>query len=174
MSVKYPHTGELRSPGNRAGVFRLEPMNYALSSIRIPNGNPHERVKVLLEQMKIAALAGNEDKAENCSLIIETLTAAYMDSKAFPLIEIDGIGLTNRERRVLDLLKSRPEQCFPRSAIMNALYFDKPDGDWPDPKIIDVFICKMRRKLEGTPHDVRTIWGRGYQYHAQTNAQRAA
>jgi two-component system, cell cycle response regulator CtrA len=35
--------------------------------------------------------------------------------------------------------------------------------DEPDPKIIDVFVCKLRKKLAGYgEHHIETVWGRGY------------
>ena len=37
--------------------------------------------------------------------------------------------------------------------------------DEPDPKIIDVFMCKLRKKLaeaSGGQHYIETVWGRGY------------
>jgi two-component system cell cycle response regulator CtrA len=34
--------------------------------------------------------------------------------------------------------------------------------DEPDPKIIDVFVCKLRKKLAGYgEHHIETVWGRG-------------
>lgn len=34
--------------------------------------------------------------------------------------------------------------------------------DEPELKIIDVFVCKLRRKLEGVAIDIGTVWGQGY------------
>jgi hypothetical protein len=35
--------------------------------------------------------------------------------------------------------------------------------DEPEIKIIDVFVCKIRKKLRAVDgHDVETVWGRGY------------
>lgn len=147
-------------------------MSYAASSIRIPQvGNPHQRVRILLEQMKVAALAGNEAKADDCSTMLETLTAAYMDPKIFELNSYDKLGLTTKESRIITILRSRPGHVFPRDTLMNALYFDKPDGDWPEPKIIDVFICKLRRKIAPTGCGIQTVYGRGYEW---VDAQRSA
>ena len=37
--------------------------------------------------------------------------------------------------------------------------------DEPDLKIVDVFVCKLRKKIAtatGGPHYIETVWGRGY------------
>jgi two-component system cell cycle response regulator CtrA len=45
---------------------------------------------------------------------------------------------------------------------MASLYHLYSDGDLPEPKIIDVFICKMRKKLKPFGIKIKTIWGQGY------------
>ncbi len=55
----------------------------------------------------------------------------------------------------------RPPLVLTKGAILSNLY----DGlDEPEPKIIDVFICKMRKKLAaaGAPNAIGTVGGRGY------------
>jgi two-component system cell cycle response regulator CtrA len=50
-----------------------------------------------------------------------------------------------------------------KEMMLNHLYGGM-DGE-PHFKIIDVFICKLRRKLRtatGGPHYIETVWGRGY------------
>ena len=48
-----------------------------------------------------------------------------------------------------------------KDALMNALYNVGVD-DEPEIKIIDVFICKLRKKLKPFGLDIETVWGRGY------------
>lgn len=40
----------------------------------------------------------------------------------------------------------------------------RPDAESTDPKMVDVMICKLRKKLEdkGFPGAIKTIWGKGY------------
>lgn len=38
--------------------------------------------------------------------------------------------------------------------------FDRREADWPEPKTVDVQICKLRRKLDGLT--IRTVQGCGY------------
>jgi len=48
-----------------------------------------------------------------------------------------------------------------RLMLSNALYASDLDGG-ADPKIIDVYIWDIRRRLAGTSIDIHTMWGRGY------------
>ena len=78
--------------------------------------------------------------------------------------EVDGerLNITNREYAVLELLALRRGTTIKKDEFLSEIY----DGrDEPEPKIIDVFICKLRKKLlqhcGGNPQ-IETIWGRGY------------
>jgi two-component system, cell cycle response regulator CtrA len=74
----------------------------------------------------------------------------------------DGVHLTNKEYQMLELLSLRKGTTLTKEMFLNHLY----DGmDEPDIKIIDVFICKMRKKLAKASNGknyIETIWGRGY------------
>lgn len=75
--------------------------------------------------------------------------------------EILALGLTRSESRLFSALV--PNAIVSKEHLLNALYFDRP-GDEPDAKIIDVLVCKIRKKLEeaGSPYSIKTIWGRGF------------
>lgn len=71
-------------------------------------------------------------------------------------------GLTAREAQFLDaLLLSR--ETLTKQAAMDAIY---GEGDGPEPKIIDVYACKLRKKLaplfDPDTLVIETVWGRGY------------
>lgn len=68
-------------------------------------------------------------------------------------------GLTASEQRVFAHLTTR-DVCT-KASLVTALYSTRVDVE-PGPKIVDVFVCKMRKKL--TPHGVQieTVWGQGY------------
>ena len=67
--------------------------------------------------------------------------------------------LTGSEQRVVGLLLARP---FARKEqIMTALYRDL-HRDEAEIKVIDVFVCKVRKKLKPFGITVRTVWGVGY------------
>jgi two-component system cell cycle response regulator CtrA len=78
--------------------------------------------------------------------------------------EVNGrpVGLTGKEYKILELLAQRQGSTLTKEMILNHLYGGM---DEPDIKIIDVFICKLRRKLAGAlggKNYIGTVWGRGY------------
>ncbi len=83
-------------------------------------------------------------------------------------VEVAGtpVHLTGREYQVLELLAQRKHTVLSKAAILKHLY---GEGATPDPKIVDVFICNLRRKLarasEGREF-IETIRGRGYMLRA--------
>ena len=81
------------------------------------------------------------------------------------LIRIDGhpIGITEMEYRVLELLAFARNNVVTRSMLLKHLY--RRADDQPQPKIIDVFISKLRKKLRmasGGAEFIETIPQRGW------------
>jgi two-component system cell cycle response regulator CtrA len=71
------------------------------------------------------------------------------------------IHLTGKEYAILELLVLRKGMVLTKEAFLNHLYGGM---DEPEMKIIDVFICKLRKKLAiaGAGNLIGTVWGRGY------------
>lgn len=72
------------------------------------------------------------------------------------------IPLTSKEYGILELLSLRKGATLTKEMFLNHLY---GGIDEPELKIIDVFICKLRRKLAdalGGNDCIETVWGRGY------------
>jgi two-component system, cell cycle response regulator CtrA len=85
--------------------------------------------------------------------------AVNLDAK---IVEVRGeqVSLTPKEYQVLELLALRKGTTLTKEMFLNHLYGGL---DEPELKIIDVFICKLRKKLAGHgQHHVETVWGRGY------------
>ena len=81
------------------------------------------------------------------------------------LIRIDGhpIGITEMEYRVLELLAFARNNVVTRSMLLKHLY--RRADDQPQPKIIDVFISKLRKKLRMASNGqefIETIPQRGW------------
>lgn len=78
-------------------------------------------------------------------------------------VEVNGkrLHLTGKEYQMIELLSLRKGLTLSKEAFMNHLYGDM---DEPELKIVDVFICKLRKKLiaAGAGHHIDTVWGRGY------------
>jgi two-component system cell cycle response regulator CtrA len=79
-------------------------------------------------------------------------------------VEVDGsrVHVTGKEYAMLELLSLRKGTTLTKDMFLNHLY----NGiDEPEAKIIDVFICKLRKKLSlscGGDNYIETVWGRGY------------
>jgi two-component system cell cycle response regulator CtrA len=71
------------------------------------------------------------------------------------------VHLTGKEYAILELLTLRKGIVLTKEAFLNHLYGGM---DEPEVKIIDVFICKLRKKLAqaGSEDLIGTVWGRGY------------
>ena len=71
------------------------------------------------------------------------------------------IQLTGKEYAILELMVLRKGMVLTKEAFLNHLYGGM---DEPEVKIIDVFICKLRKKLAaaGAGNLIATVWGRGY------------
>jgi two-component system, cell cycle response regulator CtrA len=71
------------------------------------------------------------------------------------------VPLTGKEYSILELLVLRKGMVLTKEAFLNHLYGGM---DEPEMKIIDVFVCKLRKKLAqaGADNMIGTIWGRGY------------
>ena len=84
-----------------------------------------------------------------------------LDSKT---VEINGsrVRVTGKEYLMLELLAMRKGSTLTKEMFLSHLYGGM---DEPEMKIIDVFICKLRKKLSdasGGKHYIETVWGRGY------------
>ena len=79
-------------------------------------------------------------------------------------VEVRGnaVHLTGKEYQMLELLSLRKGTTLTKEMFFNQIYGVM---DEPKLKIIDVFICKLRKKLSeatGRENHIETVWGRGY------------
>ena len=95
------------------------------------------------------------------SIIRTGRMAVNLDAKT---VEVEGqaVHLTGKEYQMLELLSLRKGTTLTKEMFLNHLYGGM---DEPELKIIDVIICKLRKKLtEATAGEnyIDTVWGRGY------------
>ncbi|MGB8813377.1 MAG: response regulator transcription factor [Paracoccaceae bacterium] len=95
------------------------------------------------------------------SVIKTGKVAVNLDAKT---VDVDGktVHLTGKEYQMLELLSLRKGTTLTKEMFLNHLYGGM---DEPELKIIDVFICKLRKKLAeatGGSNYIETVWGRGY------------
>jgi two-component system cell cycle response regulator CtrA len=100
-------------------------------------------------------------KGHSQSLIRTGKVVVNLDTKT---VSVGGapVHLTGKEYQMLELLSLRKGTTLTKEMFLNHLYGGM---DEPELKIIDVFICKLRKKLnvatEGDNY-IETVWGRGY------------
>ncbi len=82
------------------------------------------------------------------------------------------VHLTGKEYAILELLVLRKGIVLTKETFLNHLYGGM---DEPEMKIIDVFICKLRKKLAqaGAGNLIGTVWGRGYMMRELDHAAEA-
>jgi two-component system cell cycle response regulator CtrA len=95
------------------------------------------------------------------SIIKTGMIAVNLDAKTVE-VEHQTVHLTGKEYQMLELLSLRKGTMLTKEMFLNHLYGGM---DEPELKIIDVFICKLRKKLlvaTGGANYIETVWGRGY------------
>ena len=99
-------------------------------------------------------------KGHSQSIIKTGLVSVNLDAKT---VDVDAktVHLTGKEYQMLELLSLRKGTTLTKEMFLNHLYGGM---DEPELKIIDVFICKLRKKLAtatGGESYIETVWGRG-------------
>ena len=117
---------------------------------------PFDRAELLA---RIQAIVRRSKGFSQSTLYIGPLRL-NMDSRE---VTVEGrmVPLTGKEYSILELLVLRKGMVLTKEAFLNHLYGGM---DEPEMKIIDVFVCKLRKKLlqAGADNMIGTIWGRGY------------
>ncbi|MBL1430845.1 MAG: response regulator transcription factor [Robiginitomaculum sp.] len=100
-------------------------------------------------------------KGHSQSIITTGTIAVNLDAKTVD-VNKQRVHLTGKEYQMLELLSLRKGTTLTKEMFLNHLYGGM---DEPELKIIDVFICKLRKKLANATdgdHYIETVWGRGY------------
>lgn len=100
-------------------------------------------------------------KGHSQSVINTGAISVNLDAKT---VSVEGkpVHLTGKEYQMFELLSLRKGATLTKEMFLNHLYGEM---DEPELKIIDVFICKLRKKLStatGGENYIETVWGRGY------------
>ena len=100
-------------------------------------------------------------KGHSDSIIRTGKLSVNLDTRT---VEVDKqpLHLTGKEYGILELLSLRKGTTLTKEMFLNHLYGGM---DEPELKIIDVFVCKLRKKLASATNGanyIETVWGRGY------------
>ena len=120
-------------------------------------GKPFDRRELIARIQAIVRRA----KGHSESVIRTGKLTVNLDSRT---VEADGapLHLTGKEYGILELLSLRKGTTLTKEMFLNHLYGGM---DEPELKIIDVFVCKLRKKLANATSGenyIETVWGRGY------------
>lgn len=107
------------------------------------------------EKIDLAYMRKIEEENEELRERIISLEEILGFRLEIPLV----LGLTSSEARVLGFLMKR--ESATKHQIMDAVYSLRPN-EVPEIKIVDVFICKIRRKVKDFDIEIETLWGQGY------------
>ncbi len=109
------------------------------------------RIQAIVRRSK-----GHSDSIINTGKLTVNLDTRTAEVNSQPL------HLTGKEYGILELLSLRKGTTLTKEMFLNHLYGGM---DEPELKIIDVFICKLRKKLAAAcdgENYIETVWGRGY------------
>ena len=118
---------------------------------------PFEKAELIA---RIKAIVRRSQGHAQSQIKIGELTV-NLDSRT---VDVKGkpVHLTGKEYGILELLALRKGTTLTKEMFLNHLYGGM---DEPEVKIIDVFICKLRKKIEiaaDGENYIETVWGRGY------------
>jgi len=88
----------------------------------------------------------------------------------------EAVHLTGKELSMMLMFASAPSRVMSKEMILGHMYTGGID-DEPEMKIIDVFVCKVRKKLTDIHPDanfIDTVWGRGFRLASQKGEDSAA
>lgn len=120
----------------------------------IVNALSHEEVFMKIQNL-IRRSRGFQESSLRIGSVEINMNAKKIFAKGVP------VTLTKKEYQIAEILALRKGAVLSKEAILDHLYGGL---DEPNPKIIDVFICKIRKKLQsmGVDDFIETNWGRGY------------
>jgi len=118
---------------------------------------PFDRRELIARIQAIVRRAkGHSESVIRTGKLLVNLDSRTVDVEGQPL------RLTGKEYGILELLSLRKGTTLTKEMFLNHLYGGM---DEPELKIIDVFVCKLRKKLSvatGGDNYIETVWGRGY------------
>ena len=156
---------QIRQQKNDTPILVLSGLNQTDKKVECLNSGaddyltkPYERIELLARIKAIIRRSRGISDATIClgKMKIDINTKnVYINDKLVPL--------TAKEYALLELLALKKGITVSKETCLNQLYGIM--DELPDSKIIDVFLCKMRRKIKaltGGEDYIQNIWGRGY------------
>lgn len=73
-----------------------------------------------------------------------------------------GCSLTAAQACLLGILEDHSPETVSKPQVLEKMYAHRPSYDVPEPKVVDVMVCKIRAKLPATHAVIHTTHGAGY------------
>jgi two-component system, cell cycle response regulator CtrA len=102
------------------------------------------------------------NRPESHQSVVRTGKLVVNLDERIALVDDHLVHLSGREYCILELLVRHKGSILTKAMILDHLYSGMDERDF---KIIDVFVCNLRKKLAqatGGSHYIETVWGRGY------------
>lgn len=154
---------KIRNSGQTIPIIMLAGEASTQATVLAFNAGADDVVREPIDQeeiiLRIKAIVRRSKSYVSSNIHVGSLSLNVKSRQA----SVDGhvVGLTDKEFSILELLVMRKGVVLTKDAFLNHLYggIDEPEG-----KIVDVFICKLRKKLKAAGADnlIETVWARGY------------
>ena len=163
------HIAALRTAGCQNPVLVIRDFRNSQETARTLDAGADDDIVVPVKAVelrsRIASITRRSHGHAADSVRIGDVTA-YFDGRN---PEVDGapVRLSRREHAIFQQLVLNAGKVVPKAAIYDAVYGMAQDQ--PFDKVIDVYICKIRKKFEGATagrHYIETVHGRGYKLAA--------
>ena len=145
------------STAGSSGSHRRVPRTNASTRFRYPIRSANGDELLARIQAVVRRSQGHAESVVQIGDLVVNLDAKSVE------IEDVRVRLTVKEYQMLELLSLRKATTVSKEMFLNQLYGGM---DEPAMKIIDVFICKLRKKLAAASNGkdyIETVWGHGYQ-----------
>ncbi len=94
------------------------------------------------------------------ALIVPNAAIRFDDEAGFIVGNGHVAHFSEKQMTIIIMLRDAYPRKVSREQFFDSMY--KTTADEPDFKIIDVFICHIKKKIKGIGIDILTIWGQGY------------
>ncbi|MBZ9939167.1 winged helix-turn-helix domain-containing protein [Mesorhizobium sp. BR1-1-16] len=104
----------------------------------------------------------NNPSCPCCGAAVDPLRVLTDPAQGLVAFGGQSVRLPSLEFCFFEALRQSYPRVLSKEAMFDKVYGARPECDWPEPKIIDVMICKMRPKLAPLGLIISTHWGVGY------------
>lgn len=98
-----------------------------------------------------------------CNHELPRAKGTFVDSESGEiLLDSEAVCCPPKVKQTLGVLINKSPRVATRGLIMDHIYGLEAEGDEPNEKIVDVFICRAREAIKSSNYEIVTEWGRGW------------